>query len=175
MKFNLSNWIFSLRKKIIKICCFLKTICNPEPNGLTNTSISWYYLKLPGIFRINNYAWLRAVMKRILHLHLAPDTAVSAISAQCLHMILCDIFCIGPHGVKFGNFYLMDHWMCSLCCLWLGLNWIRPDNYRVLGNLVRLLVQDTSELQRGYENLIILISAANSSGNYDLDGYLFVL
>jgi len=35
---------------------------------------------------------------------MAPDTAVSAIPAQCLHMILCDIFCIGTYGVTFGNF-----------------------------------------------------------------------
>ena len=152
MKLKLSNLIFSLRNKINKICCFLKTIRNSEHEALTYTYISWYYFKLSGIFRINKNALLRALMKRILHLSLAQGRAVSAISAQCLHVILCDIFCIRPHGVKFGNFYLMDPWMSSLCCLWWGLNRQSSDNYRALGNLVWLLVEDISELQRGYEN-----------------------
>jgi len=58
------------------------------------------------------------LMKRFLHHRLAPDRTISAIIAQCLLMVFCDIFCIGPYGVTFGNFYLMDSWMCSLCCLW---------------------------------------------------------
>ena len=108
VKFNLSNFIFSLRNKVKKICCFLKTIRNYEPEGVTNTCISWYYFKLSGIYRINKNAWPRVLLKRILHLRLAPDRALSAISAQCLHMILCDNFCIVPYEVTFGNFYLMD-------------------------------------------------------------------
>ena len=107
----------------------------------------FYYFKLSGNYRINNNAWLRVLMKRVSQLGLAPDRDVSALSAQCLHMILCDIFCIGPHGVTFGNFHLMDPWMCSLCCLWWRQNRISSDNFRVLGNMVWLLVQDISELQ----------------------------
>ena len=146
MKFKLSNLIFSLRNKINKICCFLKSPFNSEPNALTYMYIRWYYFKLSGIYRINKHAWLRVLLKRILHLCLAPDRAVSAISAQWLHMILCDIFCIGPYGVTFGNFYLIDPWIFSLCFLCWRQNRMRSDNFRVFGNVVWLLVQEWSEL-----------------------------
>ena len=152
MKFKLSNLIWSPRNKIIKIFCFLETTFNSERDALTSTYISWYYFKLSGIYRINKNGWLRVLLKRILLLRLAPDRADSAISARCLHMILSDIFCIVPYGVTFGNFYLMDPWMCSLCCLWWRQNRIRSENFRVLCNVVLLLVQDISELERGYEN-----------------------
>ena len=152
MKFKLSNLIWSPRNKIIKIFCFRETTFNSERDALTSTYISWYCFKLSGIYGINENAWLRVLLKRILLLRLAPDRAVSAISAQCLHMILRDIFCIVPYGVTFGNFYLMVPWMCSLCCLWWRQNRIRSENFRVLGNVVWLLVQDISELERSYEN-----------------------
>ena len=151
MKFKLSNLIFSLRNKINKICCFLKTPFNSEPNALTYTYVSWYYFKRSGIYRINKHAWLRVLLKRILHLRLAPDGAVSAISAQCLLMILCDIFCIGPYVVTFGNFCLIDPWMFSLCFLCWQQNRMRSDNFSVLGNVVWLLVQEISELEGFYE------------------------
>jgi len=152
VKFKLINIIFSLRNKINKICCFLNSTFISELSGLTNTHIRKYYFKISGIYRINKNACLRVLLKRILHLRLAPDRAVSAICAQCLHMILCDIFCIGLYGVTFGNFYLMDPWMCLLRCLWWRQNRMRSDTFRVLGNVVWLLVQGISELQRGYEN-----------------------
>jgi hypothetical protein len=70
---------------------------------------------------------------------------------QWLDMILCDIFCIVPYGVTLGNFYLMNPWMCSFLCLWWRQNRTRSDNFRVSGNVVWLLVQEISELERGYE------------------------
>jgi len=92
VKLKLSNLIFNLRNKINNICCFRKTTFNTEPKALTYTYVSWNYFKMSGIYRISNNAWLRVLLKRILHLRLAPDRAVSVKSAQCLHMILCDTF-----------------------------------------------------------------------------------
>jgi len=137
--------------------------------------ISWYYFKLSAIYRIKNNAWLWVLLKRNLHLRFAPDRAVSAIFALCLHMILCDIFCIVPYGVAFGNFYLMEPWMILLCFLcWLQ-NRMGSDNFRVLGNVVWLLVQDISELDWGYENSNVLISTTNCPVGYNSPGSIFLI
>ena len=153
------------------VCCFLKTTFNSERDSLTSTYKSWYYFKLSGIYRINKNAWLRVLLKRILHLSLAPDRAFSAIFAQCLHMILCDIFCIGPYGVTFGNFNLMDPWMCLLCCLWWRQNRMSSDNFRVLGNAARLCIRSATRLGK----LELSHQHENFSVCYDVPGYIFLL
>ena len=62
-KFTVSKGISSLRNKIKKICCSLKTTCNSDPNALSFTYISWYYFKLFGIFRNNKDACLPVLLK----------------------------------------------------------------------------------------------------------------
>ena len=47
--------------------------------------------------------------------------------------------------------------------------------FQVLGNVVLLLFQDISELERGYENSNFLISATNFEAVYDLPGYIYLL